>query len=316
MMQSDQLSEARLPSYVRMDFVWDIVSLDEVTRTVCAIARLDPRRYETIRKDDGLYYRDKYLDFLISEECLKDSMTGAAGVPMYSDPPTIKSASNYTEDRRAAIETQLQSGVFIAPNSKPDRHRQLATQEPGKDMTFLSVDICGSTKLRARDANSYDRAHAIFFQELGTVVGQFHGTILTSTGDGFIAFIESQSVNVQSDNALDMGLTFLAVLEGAVNPALEAQGLPNLSIRVGADHRVAIVSELKVPSTGFSEKVIKSDGLNRCAKIQGKAKAGQFLIGRELYERVHVQWLERCAEVSVDLAGAFGFQDYEIYSVN
>jgi hypothetical protein len=85
---------------------------------------------------------------------------------------------------------------------------------------------------------------------------------------------------------------------------------------VGADHGVAVVSELNVPSTGFSEQVMKSDGLNRCAKIQGKAKGGQFLIGRELYERVHVQWLERCAEVSVDLAGAFGFENYEIYSVN
>jgi class 3 adenylate cyclase len=315
-MQSGQLSDGRVPSYVRMDFVWDIVSLDETTRTIRAIAKLDPRRYETIRKNDGLYYRDKYLDFLISEKCLEDSIPGAVGLPIYSDPPTIKNALNYAEDRRTAIETQLQSGVFIAPNSKPDRHRQLATGEPNKDMTFLSVDICGSTKLRARDANSYDRAHVIFFQELGTVVGQFHGTILTSTGDGFIAYIDSQSVNVQSDNALDMGLTFLAVLESAVNPALEAEGLPRLSIRVGADHGVAVVSELNVPSTGFSEQVMKSDGLNWCAKIQGKAKGGQFLIGRELYERVHVQWLERCAEVSVDLAGAFGFENYEIYSVN
>ena len=215
-----------------MDFVWDIVSLDETTQTVRV--KLDPRRYETIRKDDELYYRDKYLDIWISEKCLTDAMMGSAGVPMYSDPPTIKSAINYTDDRRTAIETQLQSGTFVAPNSKPDRHRQLAAEKPNKDMTFLSVDICGSTKLRARGASNYDRAYAIFFQELGTVVGQFHGTILTSTGDGFIAYIDSQSINVQSDNALDMGLTFLAVLEGAVNPALEAEGLPGLSIRVGS----------------------------------------------------------------------------------
>lgn len=298
-----------------MDFVWDIVSLDEITRTVRAIAKPDPRRYETIRKDDGLYYRDKYLDFWISEKCLTESMIGAVGAPMYSDPPAIESAANYTEDRRTAIETQLQSGVFVAPNSKPDPHRQLLATESNKDMTFLSVDICGSTKLRAKGAGMYDRAYAIFFQELGTVVGQFHGTILTSTGDGFLAYIDSQSINEQSDNALDMGLTFLAVLEGAVNPALEAEGLPCLSIRVGADHGVAVVSELSVPPTGFAEKVMKSDGLNRCAKIQANAKAGQLLIGRELYERIHVQWLERCSKVEVNLAGAFGFENYEIYSV-
>ncbi|WP_027576980.1 adenylate/guanylate cyclase domain-containing protein [Bradyrhizobium sp. WSM1743] len=313
-MQSGQQDGERIPNYVRMDFAWDIVSLDETTQTFRAIVKPDPRRYETLQMEDGLYYRDKYLDFLVSEECL-NSMSGVAGLPMYCNSPTIKSASDYTQDRRTAIESQLQSGIFIAPNSEADQHRQLAPEDPVRNVTFLSVDICGSTKLRARNGSSYDRAYTIFFQELGSVVGQFHGTILTSTGDGFIAYITSQSVNVQCDNALDMGLTFLAVLEGAVNPALEAAGLPSLSIRVGADHGVAVVSELNVPSTGFSERVMKSDGLNRCAKINGKAKAGQFLIGRELYERIHVQWLERCSEVSVDLAGAFGFENYEIYSV-
>lgn len=112
---------------------------------------------------------------------------------MYSNSPTIKSASDYTEERRTAIGSQLQSGIFIAPNSEADQHRQLAPEDPIRNVTFLSVDICGSTNLRVRNASSYDRAHAIFFQELGTVVGQFHGTILTSTG-GWIRHYQVEQI--------------------------------------------------------------------------------------------------------------------------
>jgi class 3 adenylate cyclase len=307
--------DTRTPSYVRMDFVWDILSTDELTHTFWAVAKPDPRRYETIKRNDGFYYRDKYLDLWVSQETLYASLSRTPGVPIYSDPPTIKSTIDYAASRRTAIEGQLESGVFVAPTSKADQHHQLAGIHPSKDMTFLSVDICGSTKLRVKDAKSYDRAYSIFFQELGTVVGQFHGTILTSTGDGFIVYIDSPSINVQSDNAIDMGLTFIAVLERAVNPALNAEGLPSISIRVGADHGTAVVSELQVPTTGFSEKVIRSDALNRCAKIQSKAKPGQLLIGRELYERIHVQWLERCKEENFDIAETLGFDIYQIYSV-
>jgi class 3 adenylate cyclase len=289
--------------------------MDDLTRTLRAVAKPDPRRYESRRREDGLYYRDKYLDVLISEQTLKASLVGLPGAPIYVDPPTIGNTIEYAADRRSAIADQLQSGAFIAPKSKADQHHQLTNIEPNKDITFLSVDICGSTKLRAKDSRSYDRAYAIFFQELGAVVGQFHGTILAPTGDGFIAYIDSPSINVQSDNAVDMGLSFIAVLEQAVNPALKSEGLPTLSIRVGADHGLAIVSELKVPATGFSEKTVKSDALNRCAKIQSKAKPSQLLIGRELYERIHVQWLERCREESVDLAETLGFEKYPIYSV-
>jgi class 3 adenylate cyclase len=138
--------------------------------------------------------------------------------------------------------------------------------------------------------------------------------ILKTTGDGFIAFIDHPSINTQCDNAIDLGVSLLAVLWEAVNPALVAEGLPEISIRIGADHGPASITDLNVPKTGFSEPTVKSDALNRAVKIQSKAKANQFLIGRELYERIHVQWLERCRE-GIDLASKLGFEEYQIYSV-
>ena len=106
------------------------------------------------------------------------------------------------------------------------------------------------------------------------------------------------------------------MLRTAVNPALLKEGLPAISIRLGADHGPAIMEELNVPTTGFCERAVKSDALNRSVKIQSEAATDQFLIGRELYERIHVQWLERCEEQDIDIAEKIGFEKYEIYAVS
>jgi len=111
--------------------------------------------------------------------------------------------------------------------------------------------------------------------------------------------------------------SLLVVLLNAVNPALVAEGLPEVSIRIGADHGPTSITEVTVPTTGFSEPTVKSDALNRAVKIQDAADANQFLIGRTLYERIHVHWLERCREESgIDLASKLGFDEYQIYSVS
>jgi class 3 adenylate cyclase len=298
-----------------MDFVQEVISMDEATRIVRFKVKPDPRRYEVIDRDGIRCYRDKYLDDIISENVLHEAFLKSTGIPVYSDPPTIGNALEYAANRRDAVETELKTGVFTPPESKADAHHTLRLDNSGRCLTFLSVDICASTKLRASDEEAFDQAYKIFVQELGTVVGQFHGTILTLTGDGFIAYLDHPSINTQCDNAIDMGLTFIAILETGINPALELAKLPTISIRVGADHGIAIQAEYNIPTTGFSDLSVRSDALNRCVKIQGEADDNQLLIGRELYERLHVQWLERCVEQKIKIAKKLGFDEYPIYSV-
>jgi class 3 adenylate cyclase len=305
----------RNPSYCRMDFVQEVISMDEATRIVRFKVKPDPRRYEIIDRDGIRCYRDKYLDDILPENVLREAFLKSAGIPVYSDPPTIGNALEYAANRRDAVEAELKTGVFTPPESKADAHHTIHLDDSGRYLTFLSVDICGSTKLRVRDEEAFDRAYKIFVQELGTVVGQFHGTILTLTGDGFIAYLDHPSINTQCDNAIDMGLTFIAILETGINPALELAKLPTISIHVGADHGIAIQAAYNIPTTGFSDLSVRSDALNRCVKIQGEAGDNQLLIGRELYERLHVQWLERCVEQKIKIAKKLGFDEYPVYSV-
>src|SRR5262249_1069127 len=150
-----------------------------------------------------------------SEAEMFRACTKARGIPIFHNPPHIENSHEYSSERLPALKSQLQSGTFVPPSAKADAHREVTITQPDKSVTFVSVDVCGSTASRARGAAAFDRAYSILMQELGAVVGQFHGTILSSTGDGFIAIIDSPSINVQCDNAMDMGLTFLTLLRTA-----------------------------------------------------------------------------------------------------
>ena len=178
----------------------------------------------------------------------------------------------------------------------------------------MSVDVCGASALRKANKSAFEAAYKIFVRELGTLVAQFNGTILKPTGDGFIALIDYPAFTVQCDNTVDLGLSLIFMLCGTVNPLLTAASLPKLNIRVGADFGMAELRSVDIPATGYLERELASDALNKAVKIQEGYRSNEFRIGRSLYELVHVKWLERCAEVDFD-AAQVGLPRYRVYSV-
>lgn len=181
-------------------------------------------------------------------------------------------------------------------------------------MAFLSVDMCGSTAYRRRDPKGFDLAYKILLQELGTVVGQFQGSLLKATGDGFIAYIDRPGFTVLVDSAVDLGSSLLRIFGDAINPAIIAHGLPPISIRIGADYGPAIIREVRVMATGFVSLDITSDALNRAVKIEQSASPDSFRIGYDLYRLAHVQWLERSFPVEFD-GDTVGIAEYEVFEV-
>lgn len=300
----------------RMDLAVEVVSVDEATRMVHFRVLPDPRRYIRTERDGETYYLDRYLKYAISERAMRDMCANqTVAMPLHHLPSSVSSASDYAAARRAALNKELKGSEYIAPAEAAAQHRQLEETGPDKQLVFLSVDICGSTALRRANPAMFERAYAIFLRELGTVVGQFHGAILKTTGDGFIAYIDYPAFTQQGDNAVDMALTFLVVLRDSINPALGQVGLPELSIRIGGDYGNAKVRQVKVPLTGFSQPEIASDALNRAVKIEKSSQENEFRVGRALYEILHVQWLERAEEVSFD-ANTVGIPGYKTYRIS
>lgn len=299
----------------RFDFEFEPILTDESTRTMVQRVQPNRRRYSVVEVEGERHYFDRYLKTIVPESAVERMIAAQfGGTPVIYNPPSIESAREYASVRQDAIAAELRGENYVAPPEKARPQSALSFEAGSLFLTFLSVDICGSSGLRRLDANAFERTYDIFLRELGTSVGHFHGSVLKTTGDGFIAFVDGEGFTTQCDNAVDLGLTFLAVLRGSVNPALEAAGLPTLKIRVGADCGAARLRKIFVPATGFETPEVASDALNRAVKIERSASENELRIGRGLYELVHVQWLERCEEVDFD-GKEVGINGYQVYRV-
>jgi class 3 adenylate cyclase len=307
---SDAILPLRMNRQCRMDFLSEAnPAADGDPRKMTISMTPDPRRYESVTVDGKTWYRDKYFHHHVS---LDDFVNTMNGIPIYYSAPSIDSAPEYAIARKEALDRELATGAYAAPPEKAAAHRPLESDLTPRDVSFLSVDICGATAMRKADPKAFDAAHRLFMQELGTVVGQFNGAIVKSTGDGFIAYIDHPSFTSPCDQTVDLGLTFLVILRKSINPALEGAGMKPLKIRVGAEYGEAQFRSIVIPPTGFSAPEVVSDALNRAVKIQESCLPGQFRIGLGLYELVHVKWLERASEVPFDSASV-GIPGYKTY---
>jgi class 3 adenylate cyclase len=296
----------------RMDFTMEVVGKDDETGITHVTIVPDRRRYdEPIQRDGKIFYLDKYLRFLIPIEEMARQM---GGLPIFALSPTIESTPEYATRRRPEIASDLRTEQYTPPAERAIPHKSFEDDPRPRDTVFLSIDVCGSSAQRYADPKAFDRSYEILFRELGIVVGQFNGAILTMAGDGFIALVDHPAFTSQCDAAIDMGLSLLVVLGDAINPALKHIGLNPLKIRIGADYGPAETRHREVPATGFSRQEVVSDALNRAVKIEKSCGDNESRIGRRLYELIHVQWLERAKEVSLDGTNV-GISDYKAYRI-
>jgi class 3 adenylate cyclase len=295
---------------MRADFVSEVVSFDEQTRIAQFRMLPDPRRYDKIEENGKTLYLDKYLHTAFALEVLASGMR--PGLPSYALSSSIGSTADYASDRLSALEHELGGGEYQPPKEKALAHSELAPEDRERSLGFISVDICGATAFRNRDASAFDQAYDIFIRELATIVGQFNGSVLKTKGDGFIAYVDHPSFVNLCDAVIDMGLSILYVLHKSINPTLREAELPLFNVRIGADYGSAIIRQVRVPTTGFSSLDVASDALNRAVKIEEACQINEFRIGRSLYELIHVQWLERATEVEFESASV-GLTEYKTY---
>lgn len=300
----------------RIDFVTEVVKFDKKTGIVTMSMTPDPARYSRVEHDGKAHYLDKHLRILIdAEELMAGLVKGLPGTPAYYSPPSIKNSLAYAAQRLRAVSSELKTGIYVPPAEAARPHGEFSASSQERNIAFISIDICGATAYRKNDEAGFDKVCKIFFQELGTLVGQFHGRILKTTGDGFIAYVDGPGFTTQCDNAVDLGLSLLLLVENTINPALALENLSPISVRVGAEYGAARLRKLYVTATGYSDLDVSSDALNRAVKIQESCGASEFRIGRELYELLHVRWLERAVQVPFE-GRIVGIENYKVYKVN
>ena len=301
---------------MRFDFVMHGVKLNEETRIMTSELRPHPDRYVEVTKDGVVYFKDIYLNHLIPKDEMYESYSRqAAGLPIYHLAPSIDSTSEYSQVRKGDLQKEFRGEGYIEPGEKAKKHSRLEMSESPKLLSFISIDICNSTALKQKDSASFEKAYSYLLRELGTLVGQFNGTILKTTGDGFIAYIDHPSFTRQSDNIIDLGISIIVITRDTLNPVFKDNGLPELTLRVGADFGPAELRKVSIQSTGFETPEVSSTALNKAVKLEQHAREGEFLIGWGLYQTAHVQWLKRATEIDFD-SNVLGDAGYKVFTIN
>ncbi len=175
MAENNSVDERR--SYVRLDVASRILKTDEATQIFWVELSPDPRRYREVVHDGMKYYQDKYLAEEFSEDLWLQSVPKLQGLPISHLPRHIDDSVAYSAKRRDAIETELSTGEHVLPEKTLKPQEPLRTTPQVRNMTFLSIDIVGSTVLGAQDRDAYDKCFDIFFREMATVAAQFSGEI-------------------------------------------------------------------------------------------------------------------------------------------
>jgi class 3 adenylate cyclase len=281
----------------RIDFVLEVVSIDEKTHTVCWYAKPDPRRYEWRIVDGKRHLYDKFDHLLFPEDVLAKFAKGLKGQPLYYEPQKMRDAAEYVRSRRPMILSYLE-GKQPPPTFADPSDDFLRSLEADKlEFVILSLDLVGSTKLVTNlPLKDYSRIIQTVLFEIAEIIPLFHGHVLKYTGDGIIAYFPAPSFITKNDLAFDCALTLRRLLHDGLNPILAETGYEPLDLRIGLDSGEAAVVVVGSPATKQHIDIIGAV-ISMACKIHSRAPAGGIALGDATLRNLHTGWREICNEM-------------------
>ena len=172
-------------------------------------------------------------------------------------------------------------------------------------LVVLHIDLVDSTKLAM--TLPVDRITTIiqaFTREMSRMIEAYGGYILKYMGDGILAFFP---VNITDNpylpciNAINCGRSMIRVVQQGINPILDQNGYPEMSVRIGID----LGSENAILQYGWKTLSIPNDStgniykqqktripyydiigytVNVAVKMTGLVKPNRLAIGQLVYE--------------------------------
>ena len=178
----------------RMDFVQEIISVDEDKRTFTVRLIPNPRRYEWKEVDGERYLYDKLDKVLFPGRVLFDLAKQMTGQPIYFQPQEIDNAEQYIKSRMPIIRARLKGDEKPATfGDKSEAFLESLAQDK-LGFVIMCVDIVGSTKLSTNlEPEKYTRLISTVLYEMSEIIPKFHGHVLKYTGDGLIGYFPEPS---------------------------------------------------------------------------------------------------------------------------
>jgi class 3 adenylate cyclase len=185
------------------------------------------------------------------------------------------------------VRQTLDRGVQIDLSTESCKRflRRRVNQKIG--VVILYVDIDGSTKMSmALAPDKFATILHIFSQEMSLVIAEYGAYVLKYVGDAVIALFPAEFDSGQAArNAVACAMSMQEIIKKCINPELRAHGLPEIRVKMSADHgEVQVV--LYGKSIERSHIDIVGSSISVAAKMIAFARTWQIVVGQSVYEKM------------------------------
>jgi adenylate cyclase len=171
-------------------------------------------------------------------------------------------------------------------------------------LVILHIDLVGSSKLLM--TLPVDRLSTIiqaFTREMSLIIEAYEGYILKYIGDAILGFF---TVNIIDDlylpcvNAVNCARSMIKIVRQGINPILDQNGYPELSVRIGIDvgDQNAVLQYgwdiIHTLDTNKHKQIMKKPHydiigytISVAVKMTGLAKPNRFIIGQRVYDALN-----------------------------
>jgi len=179
-----------------------------------------------------------------------------------------------------SLDRDSYSQIFIAYLS---RRFLLQSKNKTEVMAILYIDLVASTALSAIiSPEQLAKLVKMFSQETSIMISKHNGYVLKYAGDAVIGYFPKEpDIQNACENAVNCAFNLLRMIEESINVVLFENRYPKLKIRIAVD-----AGENQIVVLG-SDPDLLGHVISRAAKIMGKAKSNQIVIGDKVFNNIN-----------------------------
>ena len=217
----------------------------------------------------------------------QDSQSNVVDMMLGKNDEKVVDSEKMIQETQKRIWSSLKKGIeYDATVDRSDAYLRKHVHEK-QSMVVMYVDLVGSTDITLTlPEEKVAIIISSFAQEMAYAVKHHGGFVLKFVGDAVIGYFVHQSSLIAADNAIGAAKSMIKIIEEGINPILNQYDYPDLFVKIGIDFGTNMI--VRYGSDAEKSHVdLLGPAMNIAAKIQGKAKPQEILIGEDVYNRIH-----------------------------
>lgn len=218
---------------------------------------------------------------------------------------SLKKNITLLQQIRARVDRTLSDGIQLNMSTEESKKMLRRHVYSKTNLVIMFVDINDSTNMSlSLSENKFALIVQTFAQEMSIVISGYGGYVFKYEGDAVISLFPAEYDQVKAcKNALNCSKAMLEIIREIINPAFKANGLAEITVRIGLAYGDALVV-LYGKNLERAHIDIIGSSISMAAKIASIAKPNQVLVGELIYNiflsTLSTKNLSRFREISLD----------------